>query len=272
MSSAFHPADLAREMKDAQDGVRQIPPFSARFPDFDPASAYAVAALVHRDRLAEGSAPLGRKIGFSNAALWPIYGVSEPIWGYVYDATVEFAARGSARCDLGRFAEPLIEPEIVVHFRSTPEPGSGRAGVLAAIDWIAHGFEIVQSHFPGWKFRAADTIADGGLHARLFVGEPQPIARLGADLMDRLGRFSLSLFRDGTLHDTGTGANVLGNPLLAIAHLMGVLATQPQHQPLQAGELVTTGTITAAHPVRPGERWHTEISGLALPGLALEFM
>ena len=25
------------------------------------------------------------------------------------------------------------------------------AAILACIDWIAHGVEIVQSHFPGWK-------------------------------------------------------------------------------------------------------------------------
>jgi len=271
MMSAFELAEMAKEMQSAQDRGFQISPFTARFPDFDVAAAYTVADLVHRERLRQGIIPVGRKIGFSNAALWPVYGVTEPIWGYVYDTTVEFASQARVHCSLQRFAEPLIEPEIVVHFGTAPEPASGPAGVLASIDWIAHGFEIVQSHFPSWKFRAADTIADGGLHARLLVGKPQYIDRLGSDVLGRLGRFTLSLFRDNEQCDSGTGSNVLGNPLRAIAHLMDALSTQPLSPPLRAGELVTTGTITAAHPIRAGERWHTELTGIALPGLAVEF-
>ena len=42
--------------------------------------------------------------------------------------------------------------------------------VLRAVDWIAPGFEIVQSHFPGWKFKAPDCTAAFGLHAALVVG------------------------------------------------------------------------------------------------------
>ena len=69
----------------------------------------------------------------------------------------------------------------------------------------------------------------------------------------------------------GGGANVLDSPLLAAAHLISVLTVQPQFEPIQAGELVTTGTLTAALPIRPGETWSTELSGIDLTGLRLEF-
>ena len=49
------------------------------------------------------------------------------------------------------------------------------------------------------------------------------------------------------------------------------LAGQPEAPPLQAGEVVTTGVLTDAHPVRPGETWNTEISGLPLGGLTIAF-
>lgn len=272
MSGAFDLDALATQLCDAQVRVRQIPPFTACLPDFDVAAAYAVANLVHRQRISQGAASVGRKIGFSNAALWPIYGVTEPIWGHLYDSTVEFVSHGRARCALRQFPEPLIEPEIVVHFGAAPEPGGSLPELLASIDWIAHGFEIVQSPFPGWKFGTADTIAAGAMHARLIVGEPCALDRLCAgDVAQCLADFSLSLFRGGALVDAGTGANVLGSPLRAIAHLMDVLSKQPASLPLRAGELVTTGTITAAHPVCAGERWHTEIAGIALPGLDIEF-
>jgi 2-oxo-3-hexenedioate decarboxylase len=70
--------------------------------------------------------------------------------------------------------------------------------------------------------------------------------------------------------DRGVGANVLGSPLLALGHLVRLLSNHPW-APLAPGELVTTGVLTDAHPVGPGQTWTTEISGLPLPGLSLTF-
>ena len=71
--------------------------------------------------------------------------------------------------------------------------------------------------------------------------------------------------------DTGVGANVLDSPALALAHLARVLAGQPQFPPLAAGEIVTTGTITDAWPVAPGETWTSDYGALGLPGITLTF-
>jgi 2-oxo-3-hexenedioate decarboxylase len=255
----------------AQDNVRQIEPFTSRHRDFDVPSAYAVADLIHRARVQQGAAPVGRKIGFTNPDMWALYGVQEPVWAYVYDNTVVHLSGGLKTFSLGKYAEPKIEPEIIFHFHTAPPPGGDLASILACIDWVAHGFEIVQSHFPGWKFQAADTVADCALHGTLLVGEPQSVARLGPSLVTALERFSLSLYCDGALREVGIGANVLGSPLLAISHLVSVLAKQPEYMPLRANELVTTGTITTAQPARAGETWQTEVQGIALPGLSVGF-
>jgi hypothetical protein len=37
---------------------------------------------------------------------------------------------------------------------------------------VAHGYEIVHTHFPGWKFSAAQAVADGGLHGRCWWAMP----------------------------------------------------------------------------------------------------
>ena len=176
-----------------------------------------------------------------------------------------------SRCSIGRFAEPKIEPEIVFHFHSAPPVDGDLSGILECIDWVAHAFEIVQSHFPGWKFQAADTVADGALHGTLLVGEPQAVNLLGTDLIAALKRFSIALSCDGTVREMGRGSNVLGSPLAAIAHLTAVLGKQPNYMPLQANEMVTTGTITTALSIRTGETWRTELEGIAIPGLSVEF-
>ncbi len=263
---------IAREMKSAQDEVRRIEPFTSQLSGFDLPTAYDVAHMIHQTRLEAGAVPLGRKIGFTNREMLALYGVSDPIWAYIYDTTVVRLSANVGVCSIGRFAEPKIEPEIVVHFRSAPAVDAGPSAIFECIDWIAHAFEVVQSHFPGWKFQAPDTVADSGLHAALLVGEPQPVDRLDTDLIASLESFSIALSCRGKLCEVGRGSNVLGSPLAAVAHLIAVLAKQPQYVPLQAGEMVTTGTLTAARSVHAGETWRTELTGIALPGLSVDLV
>ena len=54
-------------------------------------------------------------------------------------------------------------------------------------------------------------------------------------------------------------------------YLVRVLAAQPDAPPLEAGEVVSTGTLTDAHPVAAGETWSTELEGLPLPGMTVRF-
>ena len=272
MDSRLDIEALATEMKAAQDGARSIVPLSSRFAGLDMADAYRIAGRIHRQRLQEGARAVGRKIGFSNRTIWPTYGVHEPIWAHVYDRTVEMLPSAHARSSLSRFVEPRIEPEIVFGLRDAPPRGADPAGLLACIEWVAHGFEIVQSHAPGWRFKAPDTVADQALHGRLLVGPKHPPAVLGARPLEALREFRLDLLRDGEVMQSGCGANVLGSPLEALAYLLGMLAAPGEHRPLSAGELVTTGTITDAPPVRAGERWETRLHGLSLPGLELELV
>ena len=129
---------IADEIKAAQDQCRQMGPLTCKVEsDFSNVEAYAVAQLIHEIRVKEGAVPVGRKIGFTNPEMWSIYGVCEPIWGYIYDTTVVQLTGSMVRCHIGQFAEPKIEPEIVVHFGSSPPVSADPAEVFASIDWIA---------------------------------------------------------------------------------------------------------------------------------------
>jgi 2-oxo-3-hexenedioate decarboxylase len=270
MLSSTAIADIAREIKGAQDRAASLAPFSSRVPGFDVPSAYAVARSVRDARRAEGFATVGRKIGFTNSSLWEPYGVHAPIWGTLYDRTVVRLHEREGRCSLRGLVEPLIEPEIAFGLRSAPD-SSDPAALLRSIEWIAHSIEIVQSHFPGWKFKAPDTVADNGLHGRLFLGPPQPLSALGENPAEPLRSFSVVLSRNGAAVETGKGSNVLGSPLAALAHLVAVLAKQAESEKLRAGDIVTTGTLTAAYPVGAGQAWRTELRGIPLPGLSVVF-
>lgn len=250
---------VAARLMDAQDRATTLLPIAAATPGFDVGAAYDVLHEIESRRIAQGWRPVGRKIGFTNRTIWPRYGVYQPMGARVWSHTVQYAKAGRATQPLAGFVQPRIEPEVVFK--------------LAATEWIAAGFEIVQSHFPDWKFAAADCTAAFGLHAALTVGEPYAIdAAQREALVAMLPTFRATLRKGGVVVDTGVGANVLDSPALAVAHLANVLARHPEHPPLEAGEIVTTGTITDAWPVAPGETWSSDYGELPLTGLTLEFV
>jgi 2-oxo-3-hexenedioate decarboxylase len=268
-------AALAEEIMRLQDKCALAEPISSCEPGFSLEDAYAIARELLARRERQGWHRLGRKIGFTNRTIYDEYGVYAPIFGYMYDRSVSFASSveggWSASLPLAGLAQPRLEPEIVFRLAAPPRTRDPEA-LLDAVEWLAHGFEIVQCHFPGWRFQAADSVADGGLHGRYVLGPPQPIDRAAArQLARQLATFGVTLCKNGVPVAEGGGELVLGSPLNALAHLVEVLASLPDHPPLQAGELVTTGTLTAALPVAPGETWSTRLKGLDVPPLTLRF-
>ncbi len=263
-------ASLARELVALHEVPREVPAFSERYPDLTPDDGYRAARQLHAHRVTLGWSPVGRKIGFTNRTLWPRYGVFEPMWGFVYDRTVRFAEGRPITLPLAGLAQPRIEPEICFRLKASPPRTKDPDQLLAAIEWVAHSIEIVQCHHPAWKLKISDCTADNGLHGRLVVGTPRPVTELPG-LAAKLQALEVSLCKAGLEIDRGVGANVLDGPLNALAFLVEVLAKQPDAPALAAGELISTGTLTDAHPVAAGEHWSTSFRGLPLDGLEVSF-
>ena len=262
---------VAAEAFAVLDSGHQIAPFSTRFPGFDLNAAYQVTAAVRQKREARGEIPLGRKIGFTNRTIWDEYRIDAPMWGYVYDRTVHDLAGVGPTISLAHLAEPRIEPEIVFGFAEAPTPGMDERSLLQCVGWVAHGFELVQSIYPRWEFALPDTVAAYGLHGMLLIGPRHAVASNFDDWARDLSTFHIDLKRDGVVVDHGIASNVLGGPLSAVRHLVEVLASDPVNPPLEAGEIVTTGTLTRAFPVSPDETWTTNPTGIDLEGISVRF-
>ena len=223
----------------------------------DVATAYQRALAVRRLRIARGERPRGYKVGFTNRNIWERYGVHAPIWGTVWDTTLSFCG-GTGEVSLAGTCQPRLEPEAVFGIGARPPPHASIDELLECVEWVAPGFEVVQSHQPGWKFVAADTVADGGLHGRLLVGQKVPVSQVGADAKafeQRLATAGVVLCRGKEVVERGVGANVLDGPLHALRHFLQSLRECPGAPDLQPGDVVTTGTWTDAWPVAAGQRW-----------------
>jgi 2-oxo-3-hexenedioate decarboxylase len=266
-------AARARQLLAALDDAATLPTFTGADRSFDLTQAFAVADEIRRLRLARGEVPLGYKIGFTNRGIWARYGVFAPIWGPVWDTTVERVDSAETTVSLAPFVEPRLEPEIMFGFARAPAAGMSLAELAGCIEWIAHGFEIVHTRFAAWRFAAADTVADFALHGRLFVGPRVPIDRFSGSgagaVAAQLAALRLTLSCDGREVEEGCAEIVLDGPLHALRLWVDAMAARPERWPIVAGDIVTTGTITDAAPLAPAQRWQTRLSDPRFAGMTL---
>ncbi len=260
---------LARDLLRACDTASLLPLPSDGDPGFDLAQAFEVADRMRAARIGRGEVPAGYKIGFTNRRIWPRYGVYAPIWAPVWRHTLHLLEQPRVRASLAGLSQPRIEPEIVFGLKAEPRAGMDNAALTGCIEWVAHGFEIVHTHFDGWRFRRGDCFADDALHGRLYVGARVPIGRF-ADPAAELRALAVELLRDGEVVDRGVGANVLDGPVDALRQWVEAMQAQPRHWPIRPGDVVTTGTITDAWPMQPGMRFETRLSDPRLQALTLE--
>ena len=262
---------LAREVLAASKSGQMIPaPFSAR-PGFDLNTAYEVEAILKRLREASGHRAVGRKVGYANKAMWRMLKLETLVWGHMYDDTVHYADNNSATLTIANARSLKIEPEIVFGLKTslTSDNLDARAA-LESTDWLALGFEIIDCPFPGWQFQPSDFVASYGLHVALVVGEriavrPESIPQL----LDDLPRFKVRMLKSRELIEEGSGKNSLRSPALCLAELASAVAKRSPNEPLAAGEIISTGTLTAGHAMKKGDVWTAEVTGLAVPVLTL---
>ncbi len=242
--------------------------------------AYDIARSLLNIRIANGETPIGRKIAFSNRRVQSSFGkteaITDPIWTTLFDSSVEFALDNQGVHLLGKAQQPRIEPHMVFKLAKTPAADATLEDLADSLEWMAHGFDVAVSPFKDWEFDSADAVAAFGLHRQLIVGEPRMLSRQGRHrLPDVLAAGSLSLSKSRLdqpqLCAAGFGEELGGSPLHALLWLHRQLQQQPDFKPLQAGEIIATGSWTKPQPVKRGEVWSSAFGQLNVPGLSVSF-
>jgi 2-oxo-3-hexenedioate decarboxylase len=242
----MHHDQLADDIIAARLARRTLIKPSDRDASFDLAEAYRVAACVSARWTGLGNARCGVKIGLTKRSAWTALGLNHPVWAPLYREAVVW----STDVHIGDMVAPRIEAEVVVGLASALGPGASCDEIVGALAWAALGFELVDSHFPGWRLTPPDLVADFGCHARLAVGRRRDEQEvLGVKSLADLG---VTLTCDGEQVAHGRGADVLGGPLAALQELLA----GPDAPQLNPGDIVATGSLTGgALAVGPGQRW-----------------
>jgi 2-oxo-3-hexenedioate decarboxylase len=263
---------LARELLSAYETGQMVTVPPSERPGFDLDAAYAVEAELKKFREAGGHRAAGRKVGYANKAMWRILKLETLVWAHMYDDTVHYSDGNSASLSIAHPRSLKIEPEIVFGLKE-PAMAAGApdaAAALGSVEWLAIGFEIIDCPFPEWKFQPSDFVASFGLHAAVVVGEKMAVrAEAIASLAVELSRFKVRMLRNGEFVEEGSGRNALKNPALCLAELGAAVARRFPGEPLSAGEIISSGTLTAGHATSKGDEWAVKIEGLPLGPLTL---
>jgi 2-keto-4-pentenoate hydratase len=271
MSMAIDTKAVAQELIDAYAAGDLLPEALSSREGFDLATAYAVEAELTRQRRASGRTTVGRKVAFANPAVWPKLKIDTVAWAPMYDDTVQQAKEGECT-DVPFAYAPKLEPEIVFKLKG-PVDGdpTDPVAVLRAVEWLSLAYEIVDCPFPEWQFQPPDLVAAYGFHAGLVLGAATPVTSGNvATLARQLAEFKLKLFKNDTLVEEGGGRNVLRSPALCLGELAAAIRRSPWADPLMAGELVSTGSLTTPMLIAPGETWRAEPEGLDVAPLKMQ--
>ena len=223
--------------------------------------AYAVQAALNGRLGATHGAVCGRKIGCTTPVMQRYLEIAHPCAGALYENRTYAAPATVKYADYWR---PGVECEIAVRLgQALPAADApfDRAAVADAVEACMAAIEIVDDRYD--DFRALDTptlIADDFFSAGAVLG-PAVTAWHAVDLAAAGGTMAI----DDRPVGAGTGADVMGHPFEALTWLANHAAASAR--PLQAGDVVLTGSVVETKWVEPGDTVRVAIEGLGEAGV-----
>ena len=235
---------IADMLWEAEKNRVQIQRLTDLYPEMTVEDAYKVQLENVSRRQTGGQELIGMKIGLTSAAMQKMLNVDVPDYGHLFDTML--LTEGTP-CHVSELIQPKVEGELSFCLNKTLKgPGVTIADVYEATGYVVPSLEIVDSRIKDWKIKLQDTVADNGSAARFVVGSRMtPIEAVDMRLT------GMTLEKNGELINSGTTAEVWGNPAAAVACLANMLSEFGIE--LKAGSVVMAGALTGMIPVEAGD-------------------
>ena len=227
---------------DARSSRRLLAPLSEADGGLTLEHAYAIQDALRTEVERRGQQPIGWKLGATSAAGQAVMGVQEPACGFLFPRQYASGAEVSA----SGFADLRVEAEVAFRMRTRlVGPGVTAATALAALEGGVAALELPDFLYSG-KPRVGDFIANSVIAQAVVLGSPlQPLQ--GIDLALE----GVVYEHNGDIVGTYTAAEVMGDPLNALAWLANHLATRGLA--LEPGDVVMSGAISKLLRPKPGD-------------------
>lgn len=194
---------------------------------------------------------VGLKIAVTTRIMQELMGIDHPCGGMIYAKCVHaspFALR------LADHMHVVVEFELAVRVKRTLSRKSTpwtREEVRAEIGEVMAAYELIEDRNAVYRETSARTlIADNAWNAGIVLGKPM-VPPPGLELNGIVGRATLpSGMREGRTDD----------PMGALAWIANLAADRGR--PLEAGQVVITGSVIPTLPIAPGEQFKFELDGI----------
>ena len=249
-----HEEILQRVVQCFRTGTAASPFPNSELTDND---AYAVQYELIERLKGQGEVVRGHKVALTTRAARAHLGVDEPCFGHILDSRVY--ANG-AEVPLAELADPHCEAEIAFMLgEDLKGPGVTPAQVMAATRAVLPAIELVDLKVQGDGIRAADVIAHQALHGGVIIGS-RLIDLATVDLQYE----GVTVEYNGHLGGSGTGSEVMGNPINPIAWLANKMAEFDDY--LKAGEIIISGSVVTPVRVQAGSNINITFTRLGSVG------
>lgn len=196
---------------------------------------------------------MGKKIGLTSDAVQAQLGVDQPDFGILLDDMEVLNGRSVSMSEL---LQPKAEAEIA--FVLGEDLDFDRLTIIdliSAIDYALPAIEIVGSRIKNWDIKITDTIADNASASHFVVGHsPRTLDEF--DLVNT----KMVMTKNTNIVSEGSGKACLGSPLNSMLWLAKKM--MDLGNPLQAGELILTGSLGPMTDVGVGNMVEASFEGL----------
>ena len=220
----------------------------------DRAEAYRMQAGIEDY---SASPPVGWKIAATSKAGQAHIGVDGPMAGRLL---AERAIPDGGSLVLGNNLMKVAEMEFAFRFGKdlTPRPSPyTQDEVLTAVSALHPAIELPDSRYEHFeRVGEVQLIADNACAHYFVLGRAAPETWRGLDL----AAYEVRGLKNGALMETGRGANVLGDPRIALTWLVNELSRHGV--PVHRDQVVITGTCVKPMPIAAGNRIEGDFGAL----------
>lgn len=237
-----------------------IKKISAEFTGMTMEDAYQIQEVGTALRVGDGAQIIGRKIGITSKGMQKQLNATTPDYGCLLDGML---LREGEPCQMSEVYLPRIEGEIAfVLDRDLKGPGVTLADVYNSTAWVFPCFEVCDTRIENWDVTVLDTISDNAGGSKFVLGSaPKKLSEINPKLIGML------VEKNGIAIDSAAGAEVMGNPVTAVAWLANKLSEFDIS--LKAGDIILSGAFLSAIPAVAGDVFTLSLDGF--PSLNLRF-
>lgn len=229
-------ANLAERLLDDYDAVRPGELFADGL-RLELVDAWRLQSAVAQLRTSRGERVAGYKVGAVNAGNQQMLGVTEPVWGRLWES--EFHESG-VQLEKSTYANLAIEAEFGIVLSKDVEPGMGIEELAACVDALYPTLELHNLKFESEQPHGPELVANNCINCGVVKGKP--VTQLKESQMT-----NLKLVFDGQVVDAWDNLAWPHDILAAVDWLSNSLMSQGLR--LQRGDFVLTSAWGPPLPV-----------------------